>query len=51
MYRVLVKYLSSLDALTDGLIKEIEDARTEYALGSNPLIIDFGNCSPGIVMR
>ena len=44
---LLVKYFPSLETLTDELIKVIEDAKTEYDLGTNNLILDFGACKAG----
>ena len=44
---LLVKYLPSLETLADELIQVIEDAKTEYDLGTNNLILDFGACKAG----
>jgi hypothetical protein len=47
MYSYIVNIFPDMDAMTDGLIYEIDHARAEHMLGTDPLIIDFGACMEG----
>ena len=47
LYGLLVQRLPVLEAMTSGLVNQIEHARIEHDLENEPLIMDFSKCTPG----